>query len=155
MVRKESLIAGALVIVITYTLGLSLVSQGFTATQVNTTLSSTGSIQIQTTPGIGIYFDYQCNDPLTSLSWGTLEPDESKTVICYIKNEGNAPLTLTMYSSNWSPSDAEEFLTFYWNYNGLSIAQDSAIQIGFTLSVNANIEGITNFSFDVSIVGTV
>jgi hypothetical protein len=154
MVSKESLITGALIVVVTYTLGLSLVSQVSTATQVNTTLSSIGSIQIQTTAGIGVYSDYQCNDPLSSLSWGTLEPGESKTVICYIKNEGNTESTFTMYSSNWLPSSAQNYLTLSWNYNGQPIAPDSAVQVGFTLSVNQNIEGITNFSFDVTIVGT-
>ena len=67
MVRKEYIITGAMLTLITYTLGLSLVSQVFPAGQTSKTFSSTGAIQIQTTAGIGIYSDSQCNTQLLSL----------------------------------------------------------------------------------------
>jgi hypothetical protein len=149
---KESIITGAMIILITYTLGLSLVSQAFPATQTNKTLSSTGSIQ--TTAEIGVYSDPQCNTALTSLPWGTLEPGGSQARVCYIKNEGNSALTLSMSTLNWYPANAEDYLTLSWNYNGIPIDPDGAVQITFTLTVSLDIEGITSFSFDISIVGT-
>ena len=151
MVSKESIITGAMLILITYTLGLSLVSQAFPAAQTSKTLSSTGTIQ---TIGVGVYTDAQCSSPLTSIAWGTLEPGESQNVICYIRNEGDSPSTLSMYTSNWNPSSAENYLTFSWNYDGQPINQDDAVQVTFTLTVDSSIEGITNFSFDITIVGT-
>ena len=154
MVSKESIITGAMLILITYTLGLSLVSQAFPQAQTSKTLSSTGSIQIQTTVGIGVYSDSQCNNPLTSMSWGTLEPGGSQNVVCYIKNEGNTPTTLTMYASNWSPASAENYLTLNWNYDSNPIDIDVVVQITFTLTVSPDITGITTFSFDITIVGS-
>jgi hypothetical protein len=151
MASKESIITGAMLILITYTLGLSLVSQASPATQTSKTLSSTGNIQ---TIGVGVYSDYQCNTFLSSIPWGTLEPGESQSVICYIRNEGNSPSTLSMYTSNWNPSTAEDYLTLSWNYNGQSINVDASVQVTFTLSVDESIEGVTNFSFDITIVGT-
>ena len=151
MVSKESIITGAILILITYTLGLSLVSQAFPAAQTSRTLSSTGTIE---TIGVGVYTDFQCNTPLSSIPWGTLEPGESQSVICYIKNEGTSPSTLSMYTSNWSPSSAENYLTLSWNYNGQSINLGDSVQVTFTLTVDASIEGITNFSFDITIVGS-
>jgi len=148
---KESIITGAMIILITYTLGLSLVSQAFPAAQTSKTLSSTGTIQ---TIGVGVYTDAQCSSPLTSIAWGTLEPGESQSVICYIKNEGDLPSTLSMYTSNWNPSSAEDYLSLSWNYSGQSINAGDAIQVTFTLTVDASIEGITSFSFDITIVGT-
>lgn len=158
MTRKEVIITSAMLLLITYTLSLSAVSQAFPASQTTATLSSTGSIQIQATEGIGIYNDIQCNTPLTSLSWGTLEPGGSQTLICYIKNEGSSPVTLSMETSNWyptSPIAAQYYLTFDWNYNGQPIAPNGVVQIGLTLSVNSGIEGITNFGFDITIIGGV
>ena len=152
--KKESIITGAILILITYTLGLSLVSQAFPAAQTSKTLSSTGTIQIQTTVGIGVYSDSQCNNPLTSMSWGTLEPGGSQNVVCYIKNEGNTPTTLTMYASNWSPASAENYLTLNWNYDSNPIDIDVVVQITFTLTVSPDITGITTFSFDITIVGS-
>jgi len=151
MVSKESIITGAMLILITYTLGLSLVSQAFPAAQTSKTLSSTGTIE---TIGVGVYTDVQCSSPLTSIAWGTLEPEESQAVICYIKNEGDSPSTLSMYTSNWNPSSAEDYLTLSWNYNGQPINADASVQVTFTLSVDASIEGITSFSFDITIVGS-
>jgi hypothetical protein len=152
MVSKETIITGAMIILITYTLGLSLVSQAFPATLTSKKLSSTGSIQ--TTADIGIYSNPQCSTPLTSLSWGTLEPGQSQAIACYIKNEGSSALTLSMYPSGWDPAEAQTYLTLNWNYNGASINPDAVVPITFTLSVDESIEGITSFSFDVNIVGT-
>jgi len=154
MVSKEAIITGAMIILLTYTLGLSLVSQAFPATQTTRTLSSAGSIQIQTTAEIGVYSNYQCTTPLTSLAWGTLEPGGSQAIVCYIKNEGNTALTLSMYPTGWNPAEAADYLTFTWNYNGASISPGASVQVTFTLSVDESIEGITSFSFDVTIVGT-
>jgi hypothetical protein len=140
-----------MIILITYTLGLSLVSQAFPATQTSKTLSSAGSIQAI---GVGVYSDYQCNTALSSIPWGTLEPGQSQSVICYIKNEGNTPSTLSMYTSNWDPSIAENYLALSWNYAGQSIAVGQVVQVTFTLTVDPNIDGITSFSFDITIVGT-
>jgi hypothetical protein len=154
LVSKESLITGAMIILITYTLGLSLISQAFPATQTTRTLSSAGSIQIQTSAEIGVYYNSGCTTPLASLSWGTLEPGGSQAIVCYIKNEGDLALTLSMYPSGWDPTEAENYLTLNWDYSGASIDPDAVVQVTFTLSVDASIEGITSFNFDVNIIGT-
>jgi len=156
MVSKESIITGAMLILITYTLGLSLVSQAFPAAQTSRTLSSAGSIQIQTTAEIGVYSNSNCTIPLTSLPWGTLQPGGSQNMDCYIKNEGNSALTLFMETSDWYPTspDVTEYLTFSWDYNGASIDPDAVVHVTFTLSVDASIEGIPSFSFDITIIGT-
>jgi len=154
MASKESIITGAMLILITYTLGLSLVSQAFPATQTSKTLSSAGSIQIQTTVGIGVYQDSGCTTPLTSMSWGTLEPGGSQNVVCYIKNEGSTASTLSMYASNWSPASAENYLALNWNYDSSPISPDAVVQVTFTLTVSSGITGITSFSFDITIVGS-
>lgn len=155
MVSKESIITGAMFILITYTLGLSLVSQAFPATQTSQTLSSTGSIQVQTTTAdLGVYSDVGCTTPLTSLSWGTLQPGGIQTEDCYIKNEGTTPLTLSLQTSDWTPANAENYLDLSWNYNESPIGAGAAVHVTFTLTVDAGIEGITSFSFDITIVGT-
>jgi hypothetical protein len=154
MISKEAIITSAMLLLITYTVSLSAVSQAYPAGQTVATFSSAGSIQIQTTLGIGVYSDPQCNSELTTASWGTLQPGESQNIICYIKNEGNSPITLSLETSNWSPESATNYLSFDWNYNDQPIAVDATVQIMLTLSVAPNIEGITDFSFDITIVGS-
>ena len=156
MISKESIITGAMLILITYTLGLSLISQAFPATQTSQTLSSSGSIQIQTTADIGIYSNSYCTIPLSSLTWGTLQPGGSQNIDCWIRNEGSTPLTLSMYVSNWFPESlaTSNYLVVSWNYDSTTIHPDAAVQVTLTLTVSPDISGITNFSFDISIVGT-
>ncbi len=154
MVSKESIITGAILILITYTLGLSLVSQAFPAEQTSKTLSSTGSIQIQTSVDLGVYSDAGCTTPLTTLSWGTLQPGGSQNLVCYFRNEGNMPVTLTMQTSNWSPAGADTYLGLSWNYDSTLIDVDVVVQITFTLTVSPDIEGITTFGFDITVVGS-
>jgi len=157
MRSKEYMITFTMLLLVTYTLSLSLVSQAFPAGQTSRTLSSTGSIQIQTTAGIGVYSNALGTIPLTSVSWGTLSPGGSQTFTVYIKNEGSSPTTLSpLETSNWSPQSlaTTHYLTLNWNYNGQPIAANAVVQITLTLSVASNIQGITTFSFDITIVGS-
>ena len=154
MVRKESLITGAMLMLITYTMGLSLVTQAFPAGQASQTFSSTGAIQIQTTAGIGIYSNSQCNSQLSSMTWGTLEPGAAQNIVCYIKNEGNVPTILSMQTSDWTPSTASDYLSLTWDYSELTIDPGVVVQITFLLNVSPDVTGITNFSFDVIIIGS-
>jgi hypothetical protein len=154
MVSKEATVTIAMLLLITYTASLSAVSQVYPASQVSTTFSTTGSIQIQATAGIGIYSDYSCNNELNTVSWGTLEAGGSQSIDCYIKNEGSSPITLSLETSNWYPTSAASYLSLSWNYSNQPIAAGSSIHIALTLSASSNIEGITNFSVDITIVGT-
>jgi len=151
MVSKESIITGAILILITYTLGLSLVSQAFPAAQTSKTLSSTGTIQ---TIGVGVYTTDQCSTPVTSIPWGKLEPGASQDFVCYIRNEGNSPTTLSLQTTNWSPSVAATYLDLDWDYDNQPINSGASIPVTFTLMVDADITGITTFSFDITIIGT-
>ncbi|MCW4015794.1 MAG: hypothetical protein NWF06_05440 [Candidatus Bathyarchaeota archaeon] len=154
MVTKEALITGMMLMLVTYTLGLSLVSQAFPAGQTSTTFSSTGSIQIQTSAGIGVYLDSECGTQLDSMSWGTLQPGGSQTTTCYIKNEGSSATTLSLETDGWSPTSAETYLNLNWDYSGDPINPNEMVQVTLTLSVDSSIEGISSFSFDITIVGT-
>lgn len=151
MISKESIITGAILILITYTLGLSLVGQAFPAAQTSKTLSSTGTIQ---TIGVGVYTTSECSTPVTAIPWGTLEPGASQNFVCYIKNEGSSPTTLSLETDYWVPTVAASYLDLDWDYDNQPINSGASIPVTFTLTVDANIEGITTFSFDITIVGT-
>ena len=75
-------------------------------------------------------------------------------MVCYIKNEGELPTTLTMYASEWTPTGADNYLDLSWNYDSNPIDVDVVVQVTFTLSVSPDIEGITTFGFDITIVGS-
>jgi len=148
---KEFVVAGATLTLVTYVLALSLVGQVLSAVQTSRTVSNAGTVK---TIGVGVYWDDGCANPLSSVDWGVLEPGSSENVSCYIRNEGSSVSTLSMYTSNWSPSNASGYLSLSWDYGGQSIDVDEVVQVTYTLSVDASIEGITSFSFDITIVGS-
>jgi len=148
---KEFVVAGATLTLVTYVLALSLVGQVLSAVQTSRTVSNAGTVKAI---GVGVYWNNECTDPLSSIDWGILEPGSSKNVTCYIRNEGNSVSTLSMYASNWNPSNASDYLTLSWDYGGQSINPEDVAQVTFKLSVDASIDGITSFSFDITIVGS-
>jgi hypothetical protein len=150
MKSKEFVVAGAALTLVTYVLALSLAGQALSATQTSRKVSNAGNVK---TVGIDVYWDHKCTDILSSIDWGVLEPDSSESVTCYIRNELSSVSTLSMYTSNWIPANASDYLILSWDYGGQSINVDEVMQITFTLSVDASIEGITSFSFDITIVG--
>ena len=151
MKSKELAIASATLILVTFTLALSLVGQALPPAQTSRTLSNAGAIKAI---GVGVYWDGTCTEVVSSIDWGTLEPGSNKNFTCYIRNEGNSPSTLSMYTSNWSPQNASNYINLSWDYDGQFLNPDEVAQVTFTLSVSASIDGITNFRFDITIVGS-
>ena len=45
---------------------------------------------------VGVFADSACTQNLTSVSWGSVDPGESVGRTVYVKNTGNAPITLSM-----------------------------------------------------------
>lgn len=104
--------------------------------------------------GVGVYTTSACTTKVTSLDWGTLAPGDSKTQTVYIKNEGSVPIVLSMTVGNWTPSNAQNYITVTWNRQSTTLTAGSVISATLTLSVSSSISGITTFSFDITITGT-
>jgi hypothetical protein len=101
--------------------------------------------------GVGIYSDSGCTRTLTSIDWGIADPGSTKNVTIYARNDGNTPVTLSLSTANWNPSNAANYISLSWNYNGQTIAANQVIQIILSLSISSSIQGITAYSFDIVI----
>ena len=117
---------------------------------VSVRLSSVGTVKAL---GVGVYWDSGCSQTVSFIDWGLAEPGTVKNVTVYIKNEGNAPITLSLQTANWNPSNAADYISLSWNYNGQTIGPNQVAAITLSLSISSNIQGITTFSFDIVIVG--
>ena len=114
-------------------------------------ISNVGKLK---TIGIGAYWDKNLTAKVNWIDWGTLEPGAQSNVVIYFRNEGNSTVTLSKSISNWNPSIVASYLTLSWDYTGQPIEADKNIQVTLTLSVRESITGITDFSFDMTVVGT-
>jgi len=149
--KYEVAVAVATLILVVYSSALSMLTQVMSPVQTNMTVSSVGSLKAV---GVGVYWDAKLANRVSSIDWGVLEPGSSKNVTVYVRNEENLVARLTMFTRNWSPSNASDYLILTWDYGGQSINVGKAVLVTFTLSVSASIKGINSFSFDIFIVGS-
>jgi hypothetical protein len=150
-VNKEKVVAIAAVSLVAYTLALGLFNSASSPVQTRDTISSGGAVKAI---GVMVYSDVNAANRLTSIDWGIVEPGEDKNATCYIRNEGNFAVTLSLVTENWSPSNASQYITLSWNYDGHSIGLGEIVEVTINLDVSDSVSGITDFSFDVVIVGS-
>jgi len=111
------------------------------------------NVGIMRTIGVEVYRDEALTEILDIVDWGMMEPGENKSVAAWVKNTGNDAQKLVMWTEAWNPMNASDFISLAWNYNGSWIPVDSSIPVVFTLFVDLNVAGITNFSFDIWVKG--
>jgi len=120
------------------------------------TMNRTISVSAVETRGVGVYWDRNCSNNVTSIDWGTLSPGSVKDVTVYIRNEQKEPIYLILRKENWTPPEASEYLNLGWNYtSGRRMNLGETLHITLTLSVSRYIRGISSFSFDILVVGSV
>jgi len=106
------------------------------------------------TIGVGVYWDSNCSSRVSSINWGIIEPGEQKNVSIFIRNDGNANITLSLSTEDWNPANAMNYMTLTWNYNGQPLSFNQVIPVTLTLSLSSNATGITSFSFAMIFSGT-
>ncbi len=148
---QRKIVRGVLLVFVFGALAAGIFGTGLTLVQTSITVSSGGSVK---GIGVGIYWDSACADKVSSIDWGLLDPDSSKTVTVYIRNEGNSVITLSKSTQNWNPSAASSYMTLNWNYKGQTLSVNQVLQIALTLVVSPDILEITSFSFDIMIAAT-
>jgi hypothetical protein len=117
------------------------------------TLTTTGSITPISAIGLSIYSDSGLTTPMTAITWGTLNPGGQTSVTIYLQNTGNIPENLTMSVSNWSPSNANTYLTCTWDPTVTPLAAGASTSATITLSASSSAP-TTSYGFSLTISGT-
>jgi len=118
---------------------------------VNQTVPSSGTLS---TVDVGVYSDSACTQTLTSIDWGTISPGNTVTRTIYVKNTGNAQITLSMTKSNWNPASADGPITLTWNRESTTLTAGQSTMATLTLTVSSGISSITTFSVNIIVTGT-
>jgi len=101
--------------------------------------------------GVGVFWDSNCTNPVSFIDWGMVEPGSMNNVTVYVRNEGNVVASISLATENWNPSNASDYLTLSWNYDGRELNPLEVVQVTLTLSVSSSVQGIESFSFDIII----
>ena len=99
--------------------------------------------------GVGVFWDSNCTNPVSFIDWGMVEPDSMNDVTVYVWNEGNVAASISLATENWNPSNASDYLTLSWNYDGRQLNLLEVVQVTLTLTVSSSVQGITSFSFNI------
>ena len=109
-------------------------------------LSGHGVIKVV---GCGVYADEACTIGVSSIDWGTIAPGAYSQALLYFKSESNVPTNFTYVTENWIPTNAADYLSLTWNYDGTLLEPGGVRAITLTLNVDEQIIGITDFAFDI------
>lgn len=129
---------------------LSLILLVFMFLGATNTISNVSAVEME---GVGVYWDSGCTDRVSLIDWEVLTPGSQKDIVVNVRNEVEDPMSLLLSTKNWNPLEASRYLSLRWNYNGCRMDQGETLQVTLTLSVSSNIEGISSFGFDITIVG--
>jgi len=149
--KHERIVVAAAIGFVAYTLLLSFLGPVLSAIVVDKTYGNTGVVAAV---GVDVYWNYNCTSPVNSFEWGIIEPGANKSLSCYIENTGNQQVVLSMSTSNWYPQNATQILTLTWDLESTTLNIGECRRATFTLTASANTQGITSFSFEVTIVGS-
>lgn len=106
------------------------------------------------TVGVEVYADQNCTLPMSEIDWGIRYPSELTSKTVYIKSTSNSLATISISASNWIPTEASNYLTFSSDPNNFTLQPQSIAKATFSLKVSADIQGITDFSFEIWVVAT-
>jgi hypothetical protein len=104
---------------------------------------------------VGVFADASATQNMTAISWGSVYPGESIDRTVFVKNTGNAPLTLSMVTANWAPPlAANGSMTVVWNREDAVLSAGQLVAATFTLSVSPDISGVTDFGVNIIVTGS-
>jgi len=112
------------------------------------------SVGVVKTVGCDVFWDSGLTNRVTEIDWGMVEPGREHNRTVFIKNTSNVPANLTLGTDNWNPSVASDYIALFWNYDNHTLAVGEVVPVVFTLSIAANIMGVTNFTFDIVIIAS-
>lgn len=142
---KSTVVIAGIIAILVASAGLTF---GLLTSPVN--ISNSGVV---TNLRIGIYTTQQCTANLTQINWGTITPGSSYTYTGYVRNNGNAQVTLSMTTTSWNPTAASA-ITVSWNYGGAAITPSQVVAVTWTITVPSSISGVQNFSFNIVVTGS-
>lgn len=103
---------------------------------------------------VGVYWDSGCTQEVTSIDWGQLSPGSKTEVDIFVRNEVNQPLFIAIATQDWNPTQTADYITLSGKYDRRAIDPEETVLIPLTLKVSEDIIEITDFSFNIHIIGT-
>jgi len=102
---------------------------------------------------IGVYWDKNCSQRVSAIHWDNLTVGQTKSVVVYVRNEGNESTILVETVTGWNPTGAWRYLVFSWYCQNQKLRPGIVADVTQKLSVSPSIQGISQFSFAIAVEG--
>jgi len=109
---------------------------------------------IETVGTFGVYWNSNCTTKVTSINWGNMTPGQEKTTTFYIRNEASNQMFLAGIDKNWNPTTAQSHIHFTFDSDDQKIQAGQTKKVTCTLTVSIETTNISNYSFDILLLGT-
>ena len=104
---------------------------------------------------VGVYWDSDCTEEVTSIDWGVLTPGSSKEANIFVRNEEVTPsCILLIQAEDWDPPEVAEFITLSWNSDVEVIDLNKTARVTLILRVESVATSL-GFNFNIIISGVV
>ena len=104
---------------------------------------------------VGVYWDSDCLNEVSSIDWGELTPGLAREVVIFVRNEeANVPCFLYLWTKDWLPVEGSSYLSLSWNPIRRRIEVGEITSVTLTLRVARDIRGIDDFTFNIVIFGS-
>ena len=105
--------------------------------------------------GVEVFADYELTKKIDAVNWGEISPGGSSQVTFWILSTSTTDVTLDLITENWKPSHAESYISVTWDWsNSVPLAPNEKRASILTLTVSSEVQGITDFSFDIVVSAT-
>jgi len=93
-------------------------------------------------PGLDLFLDGECTQPLGEINWGYVRCGETVTRRVFLKNTGNITLTLGLNVTGWNPPGAS-IITISWDYHeGTELGPGVVLGLTLSCTVPEDVSGI-------------
>jgi hypothetical protein len=148
-----------LTITIIVTLVVSSLMSMWLSRNSNLSLPSIGTIK---TVGVEVYWDSDLENRTEEINWGNIQVGSSKNFTVYIRSISNVETTLLLDTTDWSPANLSEYVSFLWDYDGRILNPGEIVQVKLTFLSSYSrtflfflIENnVKKFSFDIHVVAS-
>ena len=106
------------------------------------------------TVDVEVHWDSGCTDTVTAINWTILEPGSTEEKTIFVRNTGNAPVTLSLTISDWDPPEAEMHISLAWDREDAVLLPGEVVPAVLGLQVSEAISGITDFFSIITVEGT-
>lgn len=96
------------------------------------------------------------NQIVSTLDWGTLEPNTKVIKTFTVENIGNVDQYLTCTTNSWVPAGWDAYFTFtpIFESDVIGVGEWTTLTLELTLIDTSNLGDIVDFSFDIMVSGT-